>query len=450
MADDQSQMPDVLARISIDVRADVAARKAARGIDALRSEIATRHDPPRGFGYALKQAAAAGDYALIAEIKKASPSGGLIRPEFDPPALARAYQAGGAACLSVLTERAHFQGDPAHLKAARAAVDLPVLRKDFMLDPWQVYESRAMGADCILLIMAALTDAQAREMEQVAMSLDLDVLVEVHDREELDRALLLETSLIGINNRNLKTMVTDLAVTEELGPLVPPDRFLIAESGIRTTGDLRRLASVGATCYLVGESLMRQDDVTAAVRTLLSDQPAPGSDASGGRATSCRDGRCVRQAGDRAHRDGPGAGGDAAGHAGDDPAGFGEEGRCAGCGAAGRDHGGEADLGPDPAMPSAADFVGESRPGNRRRGACGGDHRDCAHDRPDRGGDGSADGSQRRRADGVRHVQGGGPVDADRGATGDAQGRRQVGDVFAGLVSDRREAWAAQRPRIAA
>jgi indole-3-glycerol phosphate synthase len=275
MADDQSAMPDVLARISVDVRADVAARKAARNIDALRSEIAARHDAPRGFGYALKQAAAAGDYALIAEIKKASPSGGLIRPDFDPASLARAYEAGGATCLSVLTERAHFQGDPEHLKAARAAVSLPVLRKDFMLDPWQVYESRAMGADCILLIMAALTDAQAREMEQVAMSLDLDVLVEVHDREELDRALLLETSLIGINNRNLKTLVTDLAVTEELAPLVPPDRFLIAESGIRTTEDLRRLSAIGPSCYLVGESLMRRDDVTAAVRALLGDHAPP-------------------------------------------------------------------------------------------------------------------------------------------------------------------------------
>jgi indole-3-glycerol phosphate synthase len=279
MADDIGSMPDVLARICTDVRADVAERKAKRGVDALRQEIAAGHDATRGFGYALKQATTAGHYALIAEIKKASPSGGLIRPDFDPPTLARAYEAGGATCLSVLTERAHFQGDPAHLKAARAAVKLPVLRKDFLLDPWQVYESRAMGADCILLIMAILTDAQARELEQVAMSLDLDVLVEVHDREELERALLLETSLLGINNRNLKTLITDLAVTEELAPLVPPDRFLISESGIRDTGDLRRLAAVGPNCYLVGESLMRQDDVTAAVRTLLGDglsAPGPG------------------------------------------------------------------------------------------------------------------------------------------------------------------------------
>jgi indole-3-glycerol phosphate synthase len=273
MADDIGSMSDVLARICGDVRADVAARKANRSIDALRQEISARHDATRGFGYALKQASSAGRYGLIAEIKKASPSGGLIRPDFDPEALARAYEAGGATCLSVLTERAHFQGDPAHLKAARAVVKLPVLRKDFMLDTWQVYESRAMGADCILLIMAMLTDAQARELEQVAMSLDLDVLVEVHDREELDRALLLETSLIGINNRNLKTLTTDLAVTEELAPLVPPDRFLISESGIRNTEDLRRLAAVGPNCYLVGESLMRQANVADAVRELLGNAP---------------------------------------------------------------------------------------------------------------------------------------------------------------------------------
>ena len=271
MPNDIGSTSDVLARICADVQADIAPRKTKRGIDALRSEIVARHDVPRGFGYALKQASSAGKYGLIAEIKKASPSGGLIRPDFDPVALARAYEAGGAACLSVLTEQAHFLGDPAHLKAARSAVNLPVLRKDFMLDPWQVYESRAMGADCILLIMAALTDSLARELEQVAISLDLDVLVEVHNREELERALLLETSLIGINNRNLKTLRTDLAVTEELAPLVPPDRFLIAESGIRNTDDLRRLAAVGPNCYLVGESLMRQDDVAGAVRELLGD-----------------------------------------------------------------------------------------------------------------------------------------------------------------------------------
>ncbi|HEY8290661.1 MAG TPA: indole-3-glycerol phosphate synthase TrpC [Acetobacteraceae bacterium] len=274
MADDTDTTQDVLARICEDTRAEVASRKSERSIEALRQAIATLPDGPRGFGQALKNASSEGRYGLIAEIKKASPSGGLIRPDFDPAALARAYQAGGATCLSVLTNERHFQGSTAHLKAARAAVDLPVLRKDFILDSWQVYESRVMGADCILLIMAALSNAQARELEAVARGLDLDVLVEVHDREELERALGLETSLIGINNRNLKTLKTDLAVTEELAPLVPPDRFLVAESGIRNTADLRRLSAVGPHSYLVGESLMRQADVTAATRALLGDEPA--------------------------------------------------------------------------------------------------------------------------------------------------------------------------------
>ena len=271
MPTDPDTTSDVLARICANTRAEVAQRKAARGIEVLRAEIAARDDQTRGFGHALKEATINGRYGLIAEIKKASPSGGLIRPDFDPAGLARAYKAGGATCLSVLTDEKWFQGSPAHLRAARAAVDLPVLRKDFILDPWQVFESRAMGADCILLIMAALTDAQARELEALARGLDLDVLVEVHDRRELERALGLETSLIGINNRNLKTLKTDLATTEELAPLVPPDRFLVAESGIRDTDDLRRLAAVGPQCYLVGESLMRQDDVEAATRALLGD-----------------------------------------------------------------------------------------------------------------------------------------------------------------------------------
>ena len=271
MADEMGVMPDVLATICNDVLADVAARNTTRRIHALKQEIAARNDPPRGFGYALKNASCSGRYGLIAEIKKASPSGGLIRPDFNPRTLAHAYEEGGATCLSVLTEKKHFQGDAEDLKAARAAVALPVLRKDFMLDPWQVYESRAMGADCVLLIMAAISDTQARQLEQIAISLDLDVLVEVHNRDELDRALALETSLIGINNRNLKTLETDLATTMELAPLVPPDRFLIAESGIRSTEDLKLLASVGPNCYLVGESLMRQGDVVAATRALLGD-----------------------------------------------------------------------------------------------------------------------------------------------------------------------------------
>lgn len=275
MPDFSPTIPDVLAGICADKRAEVAAAKAKRGIDSLKGDISPRENAPRGFGFALKQAAAAGHFALIAEIKKASPSAGLIRPDFDPVALAFAYQNAGATCLSVLTERQHFQGDPAHLTAVRSAVPLPILRKDFMLDPWQVYESRVIGADCILLIMAALSDAQARELEQVARSLDLDVLVEVHDREELERALALETSLIGINNRNLKTLITDLKTTEDLAPLVPPDRFLIAESGIRDNTDLHRLSAVGPQCFLVGESLMRQPDVYEATRALLGDR-APG------------------------------------------------------------------------------------------------------------------------------------------------------------------------------
>lgn len=269
MPDAIQPLPDVLARICADTLADVARRRAEIGIDALRQGIAGQDDTPRGFGRALKQAVARGRYGLIAEIKKASPSGGLIRPDFDPPALARAYGEGGATCLSVLTDARYFQGSPAHLMAARAAVKLPVLRKDFILDPWQIFESRAMGADCILLIMAALSDNRARELEALARSLDMDVLVEVHDERELERALGLETSLIGINNRDLKTLRTDLVVTERLAPLVPADRFLIAESGIRDTTDLQRLAAIGPHCYLVGESLMRQADVAAATRALL-------------------------------------------------------------------------------------------------------------------------------------------------------------------------------------
>jgi len=262
---------DVLTRICADTRAQVALAKSNTSLETLRSKIGSRSEQTRGFGSALKQAVAEGRYGLIAEIKKASPSGGLIRPDFDPPALAQAYRDGGATCLSVLTDAPYFQGSPDDLKAARAAVDLPVLRKDFILDEWQVYESRAMGADCILLIMAALTDTEARELETLARDLDMDVLAEVHNQRELDRALGLQTSLIGINNRNLKTLVTDLSVTEELAPHVPADRFLIAESGIRSHDDVKRLLTAGSQCFLVGETLMRQPDVTAATRALLGD-----------------------------------------------------------------------------------------------------------------------------------------------------------------------------------
>ena len=265
---------DVLARICAETRLEVAHRKAAISVGKLRQGIAAQAERPRGFGEALKHATGAGRFALIAEIKKASPSGGLIRADFDPAELARAYRDGGATCLSVLTNEPHFQGHDSDLVAARKAVDLPVLRKDFILDPWQVFESRSLGADCILLIMAALSDEQARELEDAARSIDMDVLAEVHDRRELERALGLQTQLIGINNRDLKTLRTDLAVTESLAPLVPPDRFLIAESGIRNNADLQRLAAAGSFCFLVGEGLMRQPDVAAAVRELLGDGPA--------------------------------------------------------------------------------------------------------------------------------------------------------------------------------
>jgi indole-3-glycerol phosphate synthase len=262
-------IPDVLARICGDTRGEVERRKQATPLEALRRKIAEAHDRPRGFGAALKEAVAAGRCGLIAEVKKASPSGGLIRPDFDPAAIAREYETAGATCLSVLTDGPHFQGERAHLRAARRATALPVLRKDFMIDPWQIYESRAMGADCVLLIMAALSNDLAIELEGTARSLDMDVLVEVHDHAELDRALGLQTPFVGINNRNLRTLVTNLETTIELASFVPPDRLLITESGIRTREDVVRLGAVGAQCLLVGESLLRQADVGAAIHALL-------------------------------------------------------------------------------------------------------------------------------------------------------------------------------------
>ena len=264
-------MNDVLAKICEDKRRHIEAQRRDHPLSDLEA-AAKSAEPPRGFARALRKAVSAGRYGLIAEIKKASPSKGLIRANFDPAALARAYAAGGASCLSVLTDIPYFQGDDSDLIAARSAIDLPVLRKDFMLNPYQIVESRSLGADCILLIMAALEDGQAEELAMSAADLGMDVLVEVHDGAELERALHLPTDLIGVNNRNLKTLGVDIAMTEALADLVPDDRLLISESGLYTPADLSRMAEVGARCFLVGESLMRQDDVEAATRCLLTQE----------------------------------------------------------------------------------------------------------------------------------------------------------------------------------
>jgi indole-3-glycerol phosphate synthase len=247
-------------------------------LETKRSEVATRRaapatyadpSPPRGFKAALDAKVAAGGYGLIAEIKKASPSKGLIRPDFDPPAHARAYQAGGAACLSVLTDQEYFQGHEDYLIAARAACDLPVIRKDFMVDPWQVAESRGIGADAILIIVAALDDGAMAEIEAAAIELGMDVLVEVHDADELERALRLESRLIGVNNRNLKTFEVDLQKTYELVRHAPKDCTFVAESGLTSRTDLDAMAEHDICCFLIGESLMRQHDVEAATRALV-------------------------------------------------------------------------------------------------------------------------------------------------------------------------------------
>ena len=262
-------MTNVLSEICDVKRALVADRRAETSIDAIEKK-ARSNPPTRGFVKALQRSMDAGNYALIAEIKKASPSKGLIREDFSPALLAQAYQRGGASCLSVLTDTPYFQGADEYLVEARDAVDLPVLRKDFMIDSYQIVESRALGAACILLIMAALSDAQAQELESAAIENGLDVLVEVHDRDELDRALHLQSPLIGVNNRNLKDLSVDIARSEDMLAHFPPDRIAVSESGLYTTADLERMERAGARCFLIGESLMRQEDVEAATRALLA------------------------------------------------------------------------------------------------------------------------------------------------------------------------------------
>ncbi len=265
-------MSDVLNRICALRREDLE-RRRRRLPAAVLEERLREVTPPRDFVAALERTDAAGELALIAEIKKASPSRGLIREDFDPPALARAYAEAGASCLSVLTETAHFRGADHHLTAAREAVPLPVLRKDFTLDPYQVLEARAIGADAVLVIMAAVEDGLAAELVAAAAGLGMDVLVEVHDTAELERALRLDTRLIGINNRNLRTLEVDLETGRRLAPLVPADRLVVAESGLRRHADLLRLREAGARAFLVGESLMREEDLVAATRKLLGRSP---------------------------------------------------------------------------------------------------------------------------------------------------------------------------------
>jgi indole-3-glycerol phosphate synthase len=271
-------MSDILERICQDKRAYVAACRANRSLESLTA-AAKDTSPPRGFAARLSAAVEGGRYGLICEIKKASPSKGLICEDFAPAPLASGYEAGGAACLSVLTDVPYFQGSDSDLTDARGAVTLPVLRKDFMVDPYQIVESRALGADCVLLILAALGDAQAKELEDAALGSGLDVLVEVHNATELDRALQLQTQLIGINNRDLKTFEVDLATTERLCERIPKDRTVISESGLGGPDDLARLARAGVNCFLIGEALMRSDNVEAATRFFLMPPKMEGAEA---------------------------------------------------------------------------------------------------------------------------------------------------------------------------